>query len=294
MRVEWPTFLLIIVCYGSWFVAGFWLFDIAPIAALIVMAVMSAFHSSLTHEAIHGHPTKYIIFNEALLFLPLSLLHPYRRYRQTHRQHHRNQILTDPFEDPESYYWAAWQHKPLPIVMKHLLILNNTMLGRIIMGPLLSFFAFFASEFQLVRQKAPGVRLAWCLHVPAAALVILMVQMMGIPLWVYGVAVCWPALSLISLRSYAEHRWHEAPEGRTIIVEKSPLAWLYLYNNLHLVHHTHPKAPWYELPALYQAEKQQWAERNDSYVYPNYMALWRDFAFRAKEPVVHPASIESQ
>ena len=77
-------------------------------------------------------------------------------------------------------------------------------------------------------------------------------------------------------------------------MEKSPLAWLYLYNNLHLVHHTYPKVPWYELPALYQAEKQQWAERNDGYIYPNYVALWRDFALRAKEPVVHPASIESQ
>ena len=27
---------------------------------------------------------------------------------------------------------------------------------------------------------------------------------------------------------------------------------------------------------------------NDGYVVPNYLALWRDFAFRSKEPVVHP------
>ena len=55
-----------------------------------------------------------------------------------------------------------------------------------------------------------------------------LVWAMGIPLWLYMLAVCWPALWLISLRTFAEHRWHEAPDGRTIIVESSPLAWVVL------------------------------------------------------------------
>jgi len=101
--------------------------------------------------------------------------------------------------------------------------------------------------------------------------------------------VCWPALSLMSLRSFAEHRWNETPEGRTIIVEHSPLSWLFLHNNLHLVHHYHPKEPWYKLPALYKNNREKWLKRNDGYVYKNYLELWKAYAFKPKEPVIHPA-----
>ena len=37
---------------------------------------------------------------------PLSLWLPYSIYRSTHLAHHRDENLTDPLEDPESYYWA--------------------------------------------------------------------------------------------------------------------------------------------------------------------------------------------
>ena len=40
-----------------------------------------ALHSSLQHEALHGHPTRHAPVNEALVFLPLGLFYPFRRFK---------------------------------------------------------------------------------------------------------------------------------------------------------------------------------------------------------------------
>ncbi|MCC5970906.1 MAG: fatty acid desaturase [Pararhodobacter sp.] len=292
MRIEWPTLALIGGCYGIWVMAGLWLWPVAPAVALAVMAVMAALHSSLVHECLHGHPTRNRLLNEALVALPLSLVHPYRRYRATHLIHHHDARLTDPFEDPESYYKARWKFAAMPGWLRALLRVNNTMLGRIVLGPLLGAVGFLTSELRLLRKGGRGVRgvrLAWALHLAGALPVLAALLAFGIPLWLYVLAVAWPALSLISIRTYAEHRWHETPQGRTIIVERSPLAWLFLHNNLHIVHHELPGAPWYALPRLYRERREHWQALNGGYVYRNYWQLFLAHALRAKEPVAHPA-----
>lgn len=289
MRIEWPTLALIGGCYGIWAVAGWWLWPVLPALALGVMAIMAALHSSLVHECLHGHPTRDRRVNEALVTLPLSLIYPYRRYRATHLAHHHDARLTDPFDDPESYYKARWQFAAMPGWLQTMLRVNNTMLGRMVLGPLLGAAGFLASEARLVRDGADGARLAWALHSAGLVPVLLAIRAFDIPLWLYGLAVVWPSLSLISIRTFAEHRWHETPEGRTIIVERSPLAWLFLNNNLHIVHHQMPGVPWYALPRLYRERRAHWHGLNDGYVYRNYWQLFRAHALSAKEPVAHPA-----
>ncbi len=288
MRLEWPTLGMIGLSYGGWLAAGIWLWPLAPLAALAVMAVLSALQSSLVHECLHGHPTRHRLLNEALVTLPLSLVYPYRRYKATHLAHHHDARLTDPIDDPESYYRARWRYEALPGWFKAVLRANNTLLGRVILGPWLAVSGFFLDEARRLVGGDAQVRLAWVLHLPAAALVLLVVWVMGIPLWLYVLGVCWPALSLIALRTFAEHRWHQTPEERTIIVEHSPLALLYLYNNLHIVHHKLPSAPWYTLPRLYRERRAEWQAMNGGYVFPNYRALWRRWGVVAKEPVAHP------
>ena len=287
-RIEWPTVALIVACYGLWACAGAWLWPVTPTFALALMAVMAALHSSLVHENLHGHPTRHRWLNEALVTLPLSLIYPYRRYKATHLAHHNDARLTDPFEDPESYYKARWAHDRMPRWLQAVLRVNNTMVGRIILGPILGAAGFLRLEAQLLRADAPGVRLAWGLHLASLAPLLALIWAFGIPLWLYVLTVVWPALSLISIRTYAEHRWHDAPEGRTIIVERSPLAWLFLNNNLHIVHHQIPSAPWYDLPRLHRARRAHWQALNHGYVYASYWALFRAYGLRQKEPVVHP------
>src|SRR5690606_17248062 len=134
-----------------------------------------------------------------------------------------------------------------------------------------------------------AVRKAWLLHLIGLAMVLpAIVYGFGMPLWLYVLVPAWLGQSLISVRTFAEHQWSERPDGRTIIVERSPLALLFLNNNLHLVHHKLPTVAWYKLPQLYREKREEWLSMNGGYAYPNYFALLKAFAFRAKEPVPHP------
>jgi len=287
--IEWPTLVLIIICHASWAGAGFFLWQAYPVPALVVLTLMVAMQSSLTHEVLHGHPTRNATLNEALVYLPLGLVWPYRRFKTLHLCHHADERLTDPFDDPESYYRALWQHRKLPGALRLLLEINNTMAGRFFLGPWLSCFGFFLSDMKLVLSGDKAVRRAWLHHGIGLAIVLSIVVFgFDMPLWLYIVVPAWFGQSLISIRTFAEHQWSERPEGRTIIVERSPLALLFLNNNLHFVHHKHPAMAWYRLPALFRSRREEWLAMNNGYSYPNYSALFREFALKAKEPVVHP------
>jgi fatty acid desaturase len=288
--VEWPTVGLIIGCYALWGAAGLLIWPGYPIAALIVLGFVVALQSSLMHEVLHGHPTRNALANEAFVFLPIGLVWPYRRFKALHLRHHADERLTDPFDDPESYYQALWKHEELPDAMKALLRLNNTMIGRFILGPWLSVIGFFLDDWRLVREGDRAVRLAWTLHFVGLAIVLPVVAYgFGIPLWAYLLGPAWLGLGLISIRTFAEHQWSEQPEGRTIIVERSPLSFLFLNNNLHFVHHRNPTIAWYRLPRVFRERRDEWVKMNNGYVVPNYLALLKEYAFKAKEPVVHPS-----
>lgn len=288
-KIEWPTVLLAVACYTIWAGAGFFLWPHYPLLGLAILSLTLALQSSLMHEVLHGHPTRNAGVNEAFVFLPIGLVWPYRRFKWIHLRHHADERLTDPLDDPESYYKALWQHEELPEAMKRLLKINNTMVGRFILGPWLSSIGFFISEAKLAWEGDVAVRQAWLLHAIGLAVIIpIVVHGFGMPLWLYVLVPAWIGQSIISVRTYAEHQWSEHPEGRTIIVENSPLAFLFLNNNLHFVHHKSPTVAWYELPRLFRERREEWIRGNNGYVVPGYFALLRQYAFKPKEPVVHP------
>lgn len=162
------------------------------------------------------------------------------------------------------------------------------MVGRFLIGPAIANVGFVLTEAKLVTDRDAAVRRAWLHHAIGLALVVpLVLFVFAVPVWAY-LAAAYLGQSLISIRTFAEHQWSERPDGRTIIVERSPLSFLFLNNNLHLVHHKLPAVAWYRLPALFRERRAEWVKLNDNYVYPSYFALFRDFAFRRKEPVVHP------
>lgn len=289
MRIEWPTVALIAACYGGWLAAGTLLWPGYPVAALIALGVLLALQSSLMHEASHGHPTSSGTVNEALVALPIGLVWPFRRFKASHLRHHADERLTDPFDDPESYYQALWRHERLPAAMRFLLRVNNTMVGRMLLNPWLGSIGFIAADVKEMLEGDAAVRRAWLLHAAGLAVVLPVVHFVfAMPLWLYVLAPVWLGQALISIRTYAEHQWSERPDGRTIIVERSPLSFLFLNNNLHLVHHKLPAVAWYRLPALFRERREEWLAMNGGYFYPSYLALLKEFAFRPKEPVVHP------
>lgn len=287
--IEWPTVCLILFCYGAWFAIGLLLWPSYPLLALAILPFILALQSSLMHEVSHGHPTRNGRINEAFVFLPIGMVWPFRRFKTIHLRHHADERLTDPLDDPESYYQALWMHEELPPTMKLLLKINNTMVGRFILGPLLSSVGFFIDDAKQILAGDKVIRKAWLLHAIGLAVVVPIVTFgFGIPLWLYILVPVWFGQSLISIRTYAEHQWSEHPEGRTVIVERSPLSFLFLNNNLHFIHHKSPTIAWYRLPKLFRERREEWLRMNNSYAYPNYFAMLKAHAFKAKEPVVHP------
>ncbi|MBE7185252.1 MAG: fatty acid desaturase [Methylobacterium mesophilicum] len=286
--VEWPTVMLSLACYGLW-IGALMIWQDYLIVAVLFLGVTLAMQSSLMHEACHGHPTRKAWLNELFVALPIGLIFPYRRFKALHLRHHADERLTDPFEDPESYYRARWQHETLPLWLQRLLHINNTMLGRFVIGPWLGTAGFVSSELRLLRAGDRAVRRAWLLHGLGLLLVLPFVTLVSeMPLWLYALGPVWIGQSLISVRTFAEHQWSERPDGRTLIVERSPFGLLFLNNNLHLVHHKNPTVAWYRLPMLFRERRGEWIRMNDGYVFPNYWSLFRAFALKAKEPVVHP------
>ena len=288
VRFEGPTILALLGCYGMWAV-GMWAYGSVGVLALPVMAVAVAFHSSLQHEVLHGHPTRWAAVNEATVFPALGLFVPYRRFRDLHLRHHNDERLTDPYDDPESFYVPIndWRGRPAP--MQALLLFNGTFLGRIIVGPGLAMAGFWRQEARLVRQCRDRARQAWALHLLGLLPVMAMLWWAGIPVWLYMIGVAYPAMSLIMVRSYIEHRAAEDAPHRTVIVE-GHWFWrlLFLNNNYHAVHHARPALAWYRIPGAWEAERAEVLRGNAHYHFPGYGAVARQWLLRRREPVVHP------
>ncbi|QBF31159.1 fatty acid desaturase [Thalassococcus sp. S3] len=285
MRIEWVTLGLITATYAGW-AGALWLLPVwLAVPALIGLI---ALHASLTHEVLHGHPFRSKWGNEALMQLPLNLAIPYERFRDLHLAHHRNENLTDPYDDPETNYldpavWAA-----MPRWKQRLFALNNTLMGRILLGPAIGQAVFMADEWRLIRSGDHAVIRAWALHLAGAAVVLALVGAAGMPIWSYLIAA-YGGLGLLRIRTFLEHQAHEKVRGRTVIIEdRGPLAFLFLNNNLHVVHHMHPKVAWYRLPTLYRANKDRYLARNDGYFFASYAEVFRRYLWRAKDPVPHP------
>ena len=285
---EWPTFALIVACYGLWLIAIFGVAAWSLWLAVPMMGVVAALHSSLTHEALHGHPFRAKWLNEALMALPLTLFIPYNRFRDLHLAHHQDANLTDPYDDPESNYLdpAVWIR--LPRWRRWVYQANNTLLGRMVLGPIIGQLAFLRDDWRGAVRGDRDIWLAWALHLPGVAVVLWIVAQSAMPVWAFALSA-YLGLALVKIRTFLEHRAHEKSRARTVIVEdRGPLAFLFLNNNLHVVHHMNPAAPWYKLPALYRRGKERYLACNEAYVYRSYGQVFRQYFWRAKDPVAHP------
>lgn len=287
---EWPTWGLLAVCYGGWLSLTYayealpiWFF--APFAAYLV-----ALHSSLQHEVLHGHPTRNASVNEALVYFPVGFLVPYRRFKTSHLRHHCDERLTDPYDDPESWYVCPNQWDQISQVMKGVLTINATLAGRLIIGPGLAFVGLVREDTRAIASGDRAIARAWMHHAIGLTIVVTwLIAVCEIPIWVYIITAAYPGMSLLLIRSYAEHRAAENPDFRTVIIETSPVfSLLFLNNNLHFVHHKHPRVAWYKLPSLYRNNRDQYFERNGGYEFQGYGDMFRKHLLRPVDRIIHP------
>ncbi len=288
-RVEWRTLGLILLVYGVWVLATVWLAALWLPLAVIVTALTLALHSSLSHEALHGHPFRLRKLNEALVFPAIGLFIPYIRFRDTHLEHHRDENLTDPYDDPETNYMdpAVWARLSRPLQV--LLRFNNTLFGRLVIGPVVAQLNFTDADWRLIRGGDIGVAWAWVWHfVGVVPVVLWLVYVAQMPAWAY-VLSAYIGISIIKIRTFLEHRAYEQVNGRTVVIEDQGwLAFMFLNNNFHLVHHLHPRVPWYDLPRLYFENSEEYMGRNDGYRYASYGEVFRRYLLKAKDQVPHP------
>jgi fatty acid desaturase len=289
-KVEWPTVALAAAIYGLWFATTyFW--QTMPWPALMILGAWAiAWHMNLQHEIIHGHPTRNRFVNLAIGVWPLALWLPFSTYRSTHLRHHQDQNLTDPFEDPESYYWTGAGWRDLGPLGRALARARSTLLGRIVLGPAFMMPRALYGELRDGWRGEKGARaiLLWhCLQ--AAPVVTWTIFVCGMPLWVYVAAFVYPGMSLAMVRSFAEHRAAPDATERTAIVENATiLGPLFLFNNLHAAHHLRGRVPWYQLPAFYRLNRQALIKRNGGLVYNSYIDVARRYLLTPHHEPVHP------
>jgi fatty acid desaturase len=288
---EAPTWLLAAAIYVGW--AGLtWFYASVPWWLVLPFgAWLVAWHNSFQHEAVHGHPSRHPRVNAALAWPPLGLWMPYAIYRDSHLAHHRAPALTDPVADPESFYvtherWAAMSRPARAI-----LIANNTLAGRMIVGPWLAVGRFWATEARRVLAGDFRHVRAWLLHLVLSALLLVWVTVAcGIPVLEYLLLFAWPGLSLTLLRSFAEHRPAAGQDARSAVVEAGPLpGLLFLNNNLHALHHARPDLPWYALPRVWRRDRDAILHGNGGYLFAGgYLEVARRFALVPRDLPVHP------
>lgn len=288
--LEWPTVALAASIYGLWFAATYFHRHLPLWALTMIGAWTVAWHMSLQHEVIHGHPTRRRAVNDFIGQWPLALWLPYETYRRTHLQHHHDARLTDPLDDPESYYWTEAQWRGLGRVSAAIVRAQSTLLGRVTIGPAWAICRFWSGEIKAIlagdrREFAIARR-----HLLELAVVCAWVfGVCRMPFWTYVLCFAYAGTGLALIRSFAEHRAESAVERRTAIVEGSwILGPLFLFNNLHLAHHLRGSMPWYELPRWYRLNRAALIERNGGLVYRTYFDVARRYLLRPHDSALLP------
>jgi fatty acid desaturase len=281
--VEWPTVTVAVAIYAGWIAATVFHDRLPPLALAAVGGWLLAWHNSLQHEVIHGHPTPWRRVNVALASAPLSLWLPFGAYRRSHLAHHATEHLTDPVHDPESRY-SSIEPGLSPGLGRTAVRLQETLLGRLLIGPVWDVLRFLPSEaFRMFRGDRQRVRL-WAFHALRVALILIwLLVVCRMSVSEYLLSFIYPGAALSLIRSFAEHRADPDPARRVAVVEGAPLlGLLFLNNNLHAAHHDRPGLAWYELPAFYEAERQRLLHANGQLVYAGYFDVFRRYLFRSQ------------
>lgn len=288
-RREWPSLVVAAFVYGGYAGVTYFWRELPLVAVIALLAVLSAWHGSLLHEMIHGHLGNGKL--AAVLGWPtMNLWLPFGSYRDSHLRHHQDEHLTDPYDDPESWYLdqPTWNRRRAPL--RAVLWVNRTLLGRITVGTLLGVAAYFQVTVRLIKAGNRAERRYLLIHLVFVVCTCLwLFAVCGVPVFAVLAGSCFGGLSLTYLRSFAEHCWSENVAGRTAMVRTGPvLSLLFLNNNLHLAHHLRPGTPWHRLPSIAReldADRQAAAGAG---LYRGYRRVVQRYALRPMCQPVHP------
>ena len=185
-QIDGPTWIVALIIYAAWG-ALIWYNAVLPWWFMMpVGAYLLAWHFSLQHEAIHSFRGVPAWLRFALVFPPIGLWFPFPLYRKSHTTHHRDIHLTVPGVDTESYYvlQADWQR--MGSFMRALLTFNQTLVGRLLIGPALRLWILISKESKRVAQGDYSHLPHWAAHALAVALLFWFISgVCHFPWWQY-------------------------------------------------------------------------------------------------------------
>lgn len=289
-RYELPTVVLGLVLYASWLALTWWHGSIPLLLLYLAGGYVVQWHFSLQHESIHALRDWPRWLRTAFVWPPLGLWMPYPVYHRSHSMHHVNYNITHPQRDTESYYQLRENWAQAGSLERRIVLWNQALWFRFLFGPFLRLWKLAKKEAGRIRNRDWSSLPHWITHALSVAVILWWVMAVcHMPLWKYLLCFAWPGMSLGMLRTFTEHRWGERPMERVAIVESNTvMGVLYLYNNLHLVHHRSPTLPWYRIPAKWRTERAEMLAANGQFHYRGYFEIARRFLFRPVFDPVHP------
>lgn len=289
-KLETPTWCLIMVQYALWGLLFYSLNSIPVWVVCIWGAFMVAWYGNLQHEIIHGHPTGSRLFNSLFAWAPFTLWMPYHVYARGHLAHHLTPTLADPAQDPESYYFLEADWQSMNPVYRFIMVANNTIAGRMVLGPAIVIVRFFITEIAIMVKGDFSNLTGWIFHIALSAGFLYGVDYyLGFSAWLYVAGIAYPGLSISLIRSFYEHRPSRIDTERTAIVEAGPFwSLIFLNNNLHVVHHDNPGTSWYLLPAIYKANREDILEKNGGFFFNGYGEVFKRFFLKSKDTPLYP------
>jgi fatty acid desaturase len=290
--IEWPTVALGGVILGLYLALTLNHRHVPTAILIVLLGVISGWWSSFQHELIHGHPFRSNRANELFGSFAMDLWIPFRVYKGLHLRHHQGASLTDPFDDPESFYRDSTQWNRANRLVRGVWWCNRTFVGRMVIGPPTAFVGFFRNEFRRLLRNESSARREWAVHAPWFAIAAFWAfGIARVPVWQYVVGTVWVGTAVIQIRSFAEHVWRPDNDDRTAFVDGYfPFGLLFLFNNMHNAHHARPSVPWYQLPRLAKHLGSRADAATGAGYYRGYRDVIKRYAFTPFSVPVYPPS----
>jgi fatty acid desaturase len=277
---EWRTLAVVIAVYGLTVLTVLRYDVLTPWLAVPMLAVLGAWHLSMQHEVLHGHPFKNQFINDAIGGIPVTLWIPYLAFKKDHHEHHLSD-LTNPALDNESYYVSQEQWDKAGRIRRAAWTANRTILFRMFVWTIVSTITYVLSVLKRAVRGEKGDRLAVALHVVGLVFVVYLVSLSSMPLWQFALGTVYGGRILNAIRPFPEHKYQSGVETRTAMIMAGRfMSLLMLNNNLHIAHHEEPWVPWYRYDGLMSRVKAVERAREAGILYEGgYAEVFRRFSF---------------
>ena len=290
---DWRTLVIAVLVYGGWLATVFLHKQMPWWATFALLTWFGAWHLSLQHELVHGHPFRNSKLNAALASLSLTMWVPFLSFKRDHISHH-NTTLTHPELDTESYYSMPerWQHSGR--FLRSIYWANRTIAFRLTIWSVFSTVQYFFADAWRAIRNVDNARSAWALHIPGLIAVTYIVNnLAGMSMIEYLIGGVFASHSLNMMRSFAEHKTLGDESTRTAIIDAGRvMSLLMLNNNLHIAHHDEPSAPWYKVPEVAERLNAfERAQKIDALYKGGYGELLRRFTFKPYDQPVYSKSV---